>query len=246
MPLLVTCDACGKQLKVRDELAGKRLKCPQCQNVFAASALGGSKQMPLKVRPQPEAQKQVAFEIPWSLMLKLSPVVIIVAVVLMVYYGPVRVWDQFEVSAKGIENETTDVLVRGLMSNMQESGLYDPVRSHYRPEVHVQLFRPVLAMSMPEYINFRGAIGTGIFAGKFNTKTREVSVTVEFPGRNKWGRIDASLPAERPPVQLAGRTREGIVTVDVNGRPAMLKAPKADNAAEEPGAAGDPPPRPKK
>lgn len=34
MPIALKCEQCGKALKVRDELAGKRVKCPQCQNVL--------------------------------------------------------------------------------------------------------------------------------------------------------------------------------------------------------------------
>ena len=37
MPLLIEC-ACGKKLKVPDELAGKKLKCPGCAKVLTAAA----------------------------------------------------------------------------------------------------------------------------------------------------------------------------------------------------------------
>ena len=33
MSIRVSCDSCGKQLKVRDEAAGKRVKCPDCGSV---------------------------------------------------------------------------------------------------------------------------------------------------------------------------------------------------------------------
>jgi hypothetical protein len=38
MPILLTCSQCQKTLKVRDELAGKRVKCPQCQAVLHVPA----------------------------------------------------------------------------------------------------------------------------------------------------------------------------------------------------------------
>ncbi|MBC8116610.1 MAG: RDD family protein [Candidatus Saccharimonas sp.] len=34
MSILVSCDSCSKQLKVRDEAAGKRVKCPECGGVI--------------------------------------------------------------------------------------------------------------------------------------------------------------------------------------------------------------------
>src|SRR5712672_1743515 len=33
--LLVTCPGCGKKLQVKDELAGKKAKCPTCGSPFA-------------------------------------------------------------------------------------------------------------------------------------------------------------------------------------------------------------------
>ncbi len=34
MAIPVTCEACGKSLKVPDKLAGKKAKCPKCQEVI--------------------------------------------------------------------------------------------------------------------------------------------------------------------------------------------------------------------
>lgn len=34
MSIKVSCDSCGKDLKVRDEAAGKRVKCPDCGSVI--------------------------------------------------------------------------------------------------------------------------------------------------------------------------------------------------------------------
>src|SRR2546423_1443632 len=38
MPATVSCNGCGKQLRVKDEYLGKRLKCPQCGETFVATA----------------------------------------------------------------------------------------------------------------------------------------------------------------------------------------------------------------
>jgi hypothetical protein len=38
MPIAFTCEHCGKTLKVRDDLGGRRVKCPQCQNVVRVPA----------------------------------------------------------------------------------------------------------------------------------------------------------------------------------------------------------------
>ena len=38
MPIRVKCDSCKKTLSVKDQLAGKRIKCPVCQTVVAVPA----------------------------------------------------------------------------------------------------------------------------------------------------------------------------------------------------------------
>src|SRR5690349_9470735 len=35
MAIAVGCPACGKQLRVKDEFAGKRVKCPSCGQILA-------------------------------------------------------------------------------------------------------------------------------------------------------------------------------------------------------------------
>ena len=39
MPISLTCD-CGKKLTVKDELVGKRVRCPGCQATLTVSAKG--------------------------------------------------------------------------------------------------------------------------------------------------------------------------------------------------------------
>jgi hypothetical protein len=38
MSTIVGCSGCGKRLTVRDEHLGRRLKCPQCNEIFTAAA----------------------------------------------------------------------------------------------------------------------------------------------------------------------------------------------------------------
>jgi hypothetical protein len=52
MFILISC-ACGKQLRVKDDLAGKRVKCPRCAAVVAVS-------LPARARPEPPRAAQDA------------------------------------------------------------------------------------------------------------------------------------------------------------------------------------------
>jgi len=63
MPITVSCPKCSKQLRVRDELVGKKLRCPGCGNTFdAKSAVFRAHDVPaLTVVGPPElARKLVA------------------------------------------------------------------------------------------------------------------------------------------------------------------------------------------
>ncbi len=62
MPLRITCSDCGKKLNVRDELAGKKVKCPGCGTVFVAAAeeaATGVKATPPRSAP-PSAKDKVS------------------------------------------------------------------------------------------------------------------------------------------------------------------------------------------
>src|SRR5262245_14196354 len=56
MAIRVEC-ACGKQLSLKDELAGKKVRCPECKAVLqvpAAAAEPGVETAKAKVRPPPD------------------------------------------------------------------------------------------------------------------------------------------------------------------------------------------------
>jgi LSD1 subclass zinc finger protein len=42
MPIEITCSSCSKRLRVPDNAAGKRVKCPQCQTVLSVPAAGAA------------------------------------------------------------------------------------------------------------------------------------------------------------------------------------------------------------
>src|SRR5262245_49479272 len=39
MPIVVGCPSCSSQLRVADDLLGRKVRCPACQTVFEASAV---------------------------------------------------------------------------------------------------------------------------------------------------------------------------------------------------------------
>jgi len=66
MPIEISCSECDKRLRVKDELAGKKVRCPQCKGVIevpadgadAAPAATAKKETPKKETPKKEAAKK--------------------------------------------------------------------------------------------------------------------------------------------------------------------------------------------
>ena len=79
MPISVTCTGCGKTLTIRDELMGKRIKCPACGTAFsAAEAVAQTK------------QKQAASKV--GAGIHLSPMVIAFIAALIIIPGILLAW----------------------------------------------------------------------------------------------------------------------------------------------------------
>ena len=57
MPIPVECGSCGHRLKAKDASAGRKIRCPECEEPIAVPAGGGGpkrKKRPAKKRPVPE------------------------------------------------------------------------------------------------------------------------------------------------------------------------------------------------
>ena len=53
MPIEVSCAECDKELRVKDELAGKKIKCPGCAAVIAVPN-GTERSKSIKAKPSPD------------------------------------------------------------------------------------------------------------------------------------------------------------------------------------------------
>src|SRR5213080_944712 len=107
MPISVTCDGCGKSLKVKDEWAGKRGKCPTCGKTFAipaagaammagaAPALGGRRPIP-KAAAKPKKVGGGGVAISWGKIILILFAVGIPISIAVIYFGPVRTWHEWQ------------------------------------------------------------------------------------------------------------------------------------------------------
>src|SRR5947208_726583 len=139
MPISVTCDNCGKALKVKDEWAGKRAKCPGCGNSFTVPAAGVAVAVGPKVtRFDPNAaaaakeQRQKAVgtvSISWAPILLGVLGLAIVGGIIAFIAGPKKVWNQWEKIGDQARYDVIDVVSKGLKAQLSELGAYNPRKS---------------------------------------------------------------------------------------------------------------------
>ena len=194
MPISVTCANCGKALKVKDEWAGKRAKCPQCGETFPVPATSGVAMAvgPTVTRFDPNAaaaarqqrEKSVGrVSISWVPILLGALVLMVIVGIILFITGPKKVWNQWEELGDRPHDDVVNVVSRGLECHFQQLGLYNPRKGRGRPEAtEVMFYRPSFVMSMPEDVKFRGATNVGPFEGTYHPKSGEVEATVAIGG----------------------------------------------------------------
>ena len=121
MSISVACDSCGKRLNVRDELIGKKVKCPSCKTVFAVPGVGGGGAA-IRVRKQVK-EKGAKVSISWGFVLMIAGAVLAVGIVVAIVFGPVRAKHEWDPMAEKAESDVRDVVERGLQDLSQGRSL---------------------------------------------------------------------------------------------------------------------------
>src|SRR5215510_11673694 len=99
MAISVVCDNCGKRLNVKDELVGKKVKCPGCKNPFTASPSGA-----IKVK-KAEKGKAAKVSISWGFIAMIAGAVAVVAIICLIVFGPVRAKKQWDPMSDKAQND---------------------------------------------------------------------------------------------------------------------------------------------
>ncbi len=62
MPAIIPCPKCGRQIRIADELLGKRVRCPQCSATFVVEPVDEEGPAPAgtAVQPAPTARRRAA------------------------------------------------------------------------------------------------------------------------------------------------------------------------------------------
>jgi DNA-directed RNA polymerase subunit RPC12/RpoP len=217
MPITVTC-GCGKRLTVGDAMAGKTLRCPTCGNAVLVSAA-----------PQAAGAKPKKSVNPKVTVSPATIIYVVVAAALVTcgalfYFGPMRVWNQWEEIGSKAEDDVSSVLAFALQAYLSEQGDYDPSKAHGMPQVDgkdIQFQRPFLAMSMPEKVKFVGKSNQGDFSGYYHPGTGEIDADVEFGGYAFAGQVN--IRKATGSFHMTGRVRDKQPQVEVNGKSAQIR-----------------------
>jgi predicted RNA-binding Zn-ribbon protein involved in translation (DUF1610 family) len=218
MPVSISCTGCGKMLTVRDELIGKRIKCPQCGERFTAAQAAAQTR-------QKQADGGAGNRI------HISPgVIMLVAVVILIpgtfaiwKLGPGKIKAQWSAMESHASDNVGDVVDRALQSYLSQHGQFDSMIAHSTPHMHeVHFVISPMPWSMPQWVGFIGLTTEGAMGGRYNPNTGEVEANVEVGGKALPGVL---VRRGNTTLTVTGQVKDGNVTVNVNGAPADVKWP---------------------
>lgn len=204
--MMVSCNKCSKMLKVKDEFAGKMLKCPQCGSTFradptgkttSAAPAGGPRVMnigssaPAPARsagkpvpqPKPPSKKGGGVAINWGTVIKFGALALIPIAIALFLFGPMRVKRAWDAAEPQVSQDVTEIVEQVMKSYASNKGLWNPRKSGNSPSVGDLQFYPNYArLSSPSSIKFDGFGTSGRFEGEYVFATGEIDMTLKAGG----------------------------------------------------------------
>ena len=228
MPIQVSCSGCGKKLTVRDELVGKRIKCPACGTTFEASsgaATAGGMAFAGAPRPRAAAQEKegigAKIHVSKGVIVLVALAIIIPTIIAIYTYGPYKVRTQWEAMEPVAQDTVKDVVTRAIQAHLSKTGEYDPTKAHHTPHaMNVAFVFGPMYMSMPDEVGFAGSSTEGAFVGSFFPKTGEVQAKVEIGGAGLQG-VGAIKRGDET-LNVTGRVKDGHVFAEIDGKEAKI------------------------
>lgn len=242
MSISVTCPQCRKQLKVKDEWAGKTAKCPQCGSKFPIP--GGGASAPTG-RPKPKGQTvfdpaaaaaarqardkgTAKFTVSPGLVIGVIALIVVVGGIILFKVGPLNAKAKWEAMGQQAQDDVIDVVTRGLQAHLSQTGGYDPSKTAQTPQAReVVFYWHMFVMDLPDYVEFTGVSTDGEFKGKYRPKTGEVEADVDVGGMGLAGVGAVRKGGEK--IKVTGRVKSGNITAEVNGKNAVIIYPKKED-----------------
>lgn len=196
----VSCTKCSKMLKVKDEWAGKMLKCPQCGSTFRADPTGKvtSAQTTGATRPVPQTagkaasnkprgkvpgQKSGGLAINWGQIVMFGLIALIPIGIAIFLLGPMRVKSAWESKQEKVDNDVKDVVEFAIKAWASKEGDWDPTEARGQPSIgEVRYLPSIFAMSLGPTVKFDGYCSVGRFEGEYTYETGEVEMTLKTGG----------------------------------------------------------------
>lgn len=187
--MTVTCPKCKKSLKVKDEYAGKMLKCPQCQSAFKADAKtarpAGAAALKQQPKPGEKAKKEKAgVSINWGPIVLIGLLSLIPIAIILFIVGPMSVKRHWDANQEKVEGDVKDVIDFALRAQASQTGMWNPRKGTSSPP-HVgdlRMLPEIFHMSTPETVKFDGFTSNGSFDGTYTFETGEVDVNMKIEG----------------------------------------------------------------
>jgi hypothetical protein len=174
-----------------DAMAGRTVRCSGC---------GGELLVPAATTNSPATAAKRKPTAPVTPAIEVSPAIICTAVigvallvvVLVIYFGPWAVSQQWADMSRQANAQVTDVVQFALQAYESENGMYDPSGQHAPPMVQGEaaFVPPAMAFSMPRRIIFTGKTSQGNYIGTYDTTTGEVAADIEIGGFTVGGLVD--------------------------------------------------------
>lgn len=227
MAIVVQCE-CGKRMGLSDALAGKTAKCPACGRAISVPGSGGASRAgggKAAARGKPAASPKIY--ISTGKIIAAGSLLLVVVLGAMFYFGPVRVWNQWEDVGPKVQQQIADVIEFAMKAYLSQQGMYNPAKDSHGPAVDsddVHFFRPTLVMRMPESITFFGASSQGKFQGHYHPATGEIDADVQYGGMTFGGAV--ALAKATGQVHITGREKtDGSPEAELNGVPLKIVFP---------------------
>jgi len=227
--MIATCPSCGKQLKVRDELRGKKLRCPGCGGTFDAGGalVSGTAKQPTRYDPnkKPAAAKGPSVSINWGPIVGIAAVLLVVLGIVLFIFGPVKVKNQWEAIGQKAKDDVEEVVSKGLQAHMSAIGDWNPRKPGNTPRAmdDTIFIWHMFVMSMPEKVYFKGATTEGGFSGYYYPKSGQVEADVGLGGTSLAGL--GAVREGKEKIVVAGAMKGSEAAVTVNGKRAEIVYP---------------------
>lgn len=225
MPIQIACTGCGAMLTVRDELLGKRIKCPKCGTAFTVAE---AKQTRINENAGTLSHR---IHIPGKVIFMAFMILLIPGGLLFWKLGPGKVRADFNAKLPTMDENIKDVVDRALVAYVSQHGAFNPLKPHSAPQTFGVVYKlGYMPVTMPEKIPFGGFTSEGMMVGQYTMATGEIQADVEIGGQATPNLIVRHGPTV---IKVAGHCKDGNVMATINGQPAEIKYPETPEQIQE-------------